>query len=440
MLRYLVGKLLGAITAFVAINSIFLHLKFQIFGGNRRKTAKRLPKLCKRRRLCDLDDVKRIAKYSFIFHKSINHLDLSNCEYSSLKKSNFGDPCRMIFTEEGWRKTVSGRRLFYTLHLDIANGRERRLKPVEIPVMKRFDPFNEIIVRQYIYKFALTSFIFKAVRKSDKKVELLGKLMKLMKSLSFDFCLLPPTKLKYFMSILYNECEDSFTVKDFLTLFSFKKLMIYSKKTEILEYLMNHAQRSGYLSCILRNNDQQDFINLAFRNLNFIKVKIFFKFIDAPKFYEDEFIQLKRIFPLPNSDNPAVWPAPERPVLELPYSRRNFLVLQIVWTFQEVQRRGRRGAVDSLRLIWKSIPDSIITSEEFRSRFENILSLNYLTRVERFYHGVIGETPSDPEPRSLQHYCRTTIRAALSKNFQLPDGISRVGLPNRLQAYVRLEI
>ncbi|GBM41320.1 hypothetical protein AVEN_241480-1 [Araneus ventricosus] len=437
MLRYLVGKLLGAITAVVAINPTFLHLKFPIFGSKRRRTAKRLQKLCKRRLFSD--DVKRMAKHSFIFHKSINHLDLSNCEYSSLKKSNFGDPCRMIFTEEGWRKTVPGRRLFYTLHLDIANGRERHLKLVSFSFQRRFNRFNKVVVLDYIYLKALTSFIFITIRKSDKKVELLGKLLKVMKRVSVNFNHLSLMQLKYFMRILYNECEDSYTVKDFLTLFDFEKQLLHYWKPEMLEYLMNHAQRSGYLSSILRNDDQQDFINMFFRYFNFIKVQIFFKFIDAPKFCEYEFTELKRIFALPYTYNPVGWRTIVRPVLKLPYSRRNFLVVQVVWTYEELQGRGRRGAVDALRLIWRSIPDSIITSEEFRSRFENIFSLNHLTRVERFYQGVIGETPSGPEPRSLQHYCRTTIRAALSKNFQLPDGISRVGLPNRLQAYVRLE-
>ncbi|GBN07224.1 hypothetical protein AVEN_4332-1 [Araneus ventricosus] len=99
-------------------------------------------------------------------------------------------------------------------------------------------------------------------------------------------------------------------------------------------------------------------------------------------------------------------------------------MLHIIQTFDQFSWRDRRGGVDALCLVWRFIPVTIITWEEFIRRFENVLSLNHLTRIRSFYQGIIGETLSSPEPKPLEQNCRVAIRKTLSKNFQLPVEIS----------------
>ncbi|GBN06461.1 hypothetical protein AVEN_177220-1 [Araneus ventricosus] len=57
-----------------------------------------------------------------------------------------------------------------------------------------------------------------------------------------------------------------------------------------------------------------------------------------------------------------------------------------------------------------------------------------------FYSKAVGEYPEDVRPRTLKHLCRSTIRYQLWRSEQwLPEGIEQIGLPTRLQSYLKLE-
>ncbi|GFT43943.1 hypothetical protein NPIL_287071 [Nephila pilipes] len=44
-----------------------------------------------------------------------------------------------------------------------------------------------------------------------------------------------------------------------------------------------------------------------------------------------------------------------------------------------------------------------------------------------------------PDPRSLQHLCRCSLRQRLADNHQLPEGTQNIGLPTVLKEYIDLE-
>ncbi|KAF8770399.1 hypothetical protein HNY73_017937 [Argiope bruennichi] len=106
------------------------------------------------------------------------------------------------------------------------------------------------------------------------------------------------------------------------------------------------------------------------------------------------------------------------------------------------QRRLRNlsAASATLRLVWHSDPDIFLTLGELTETYEaGWLSPEVITDIYSFYCQAVGKVASTVEPRSLQHYCRTTIRRILYENNQwLPEGIGSIGIPLKLQSYLNL--
>ncbi|XP_035222897.1 uncharacterized protein LOC118195679 [Stegodyphus dumicola] len=95
-----------------------------------------------------------------------------------------------------------------------------------------------------------------------------------------------------------------------------------------------------------------------------------------------------------------------------------------------------------LRFIWRSIPDAYISYEEMRH-----VPLVLQGECDKCVEDIIEEIQKRdfenftaiPQPRSLMHYSRCTIRRALNCNLQLPQGIEQLGLHRRMQSYLKIE-
>ncbi|GBN38436.1 hypothetical protein AVEN_24326-1 [Araneus ventricosus] len=119
--------------------------------------------------------------------------------------------------------------------------------------------------------------------------------------------------------------------------------------------------------------------------------------------------------------------------------RRCALLLHLYWTFLN-KHRNPSAASESLRLVWNAVPDSFITCNEIAAEFV-CLGSEKIADLYDFYCKAVGEYPEDVRPRTLKHLCRSTIRYQLWRSEQwLPEGIERIGLPTRLQSYLKLEM
>ncbi|KAF8770365.1 hypothetical protein HNY73_017907 [Argiope bruennichi] len=98
-------------------------------------------------------------------------------------------------------------------------------------------------------------------------------------------------------------------------------------------------------------------------------------------------------------------------------------------------------AGEALTLLWRSIPDVLLSKNEIES-FSRKRFCRSILSVEKFlrsYEKIVGVIPSTTTPRSLTHYSRLIIRKAMALNLQLPDGISKLDIPLNLKSFLNLE-
>ncbi|GBO36327.1 hypothetical protein AVEN_181267-1 [Araneus ventricosus] len=119
--------------------------------------------------------------------------------------------------------------------------------------------------------------------------------------------------------------------------------------------------------------------------------------------------------------------------------QRQTLLLQVFWIYL-IKSKNPQEATAFLRLIWNSVPDSLLSLREIKEAFEEGFSSAETTDIYNFYSKAVGELHPDVVPRKLKHYSRTIIRRRLSQNGHwLPDGIKEIDLPKKLQSYLNLE-
>ncbi|XP_035219662.1 uncharacterized protein LOC118192759 [Stegodyphus dumicola] len=96
--------------------------------------------------------------------------------------------------------------------------------------------------------------------------------------------------------------------------------------------------------------------------------------------------------------------------------------------------------LNSLCLIWRSVPDTFLSYEEMKSFLLRHVDTKAVEQIcnelqNREYHSF----NMIHQPRTLSHYSRCVLRDTLMCNSQLPEGIEQLPLPKRLQSYLRLE-
>ncbi|GBN54618.1 hypothetical protein AVEN_147236-1 [Araneus ventricosus] len=120
--------------------------------------------------------------------------------------------------------------------------------------------------------------------------------------------------------------------------------------------------------------------------------------------------------------------------------RRYQLMLQILLIFV-IRDMDPSVAKNILRLIWASIPDSIIIFPEIENALKNDLSLEEIKDIYNFYIEAVSiEAPKLSKPRTLKQLCRTMIRSRLCKNdLWLPSAINKLYIPLTLKGFLNLD-
>lgn len=248
-----------------------------------------------------LHSMEMISKYSFIAHRSINHLDLSLREFSSLREKRkvlvrllfcSADPAyskKFVNTAEGCRKALKlERRWLYTLHLDLPNGRENDVLSLAAYSGQCWKPktfcFNELTVSDSVYKKSFRRFIEEALKKNGMEMNFVRRHVALMKRVlgvrMFEVNSLEDRILNF----LFATCTDSDIVIEFLPLLDLNSWLLTNPRLSVLEYLLHHAYRGRY---DLRLNDSQGaLVNECFFNSRFKYAELLLKYQNAPFYYD----------------------------------------------------------------------------------------------------------------------------------------------------------
>lgn len=135
---------------------------------------------------------------------------------------------------------------------------------------------------------------------------------------------------------------------------------------------------------------------------------------------------------------------------------RNSLVLEVflfLAAFYEPSR-SQGDLAKCFRLAWDARKEPYVSKQELLNAFEDymkvrdetqlwntleVLRFRFLRRVYDFKALLPDCQPLVPQPRSLQHLCRCTVREVLNNNLELPHGVGKLPIPNKMKSYILLK-
>ncbi|GFY43172.1 SOCS box domain-containing protein [Trichonephila inaurata madagascariensis] len=98
------------------------------------------------------------------------------------------------------------------------------------------------------------------------------------------------------------------------------------------------------------------------------------------------------------------------------------------------------SASESVRLIWSSVPDSLISLNELNQYYGAVMDFEVIKSIFEFYSGAVEIKPSYCQPRSLMHLSKCTVRSVMEMNGQLcPKNIENIFIPRELRTYLKLQ-
>ncbi|GBN92646.1 hypothetical protein AVEN_203814-1 [Araneus ventricosus] len=385
-----------------------------------------------------------VVQHSFIVQNSISHLDLDVSPSYRLRTYYFGSyfkysPYSMINTEEKCHKFHSrSRSLLYKYNLDLPKAREWSLKNESLP--KNIEEYTDlpclarIGISADFYIKILRNFIDHACIYADLNEKALKWVMKIDELKYYKSLEMPPNVLKHFVDSMHVEFADSEFVEKCLTKLDFTSLLRHNEKPGIVGNLLHLVHRKG--GRLEHEMWRCDFADRCFSHPSFMYVGEVLKFLDAPHLcgrfvdlFQSEISAIRCCFPVRLFFRNLRWRS----------ERRCVLLLHLYWTYLN-KSRNPSAASESLRLVWNAVHDSFITCNEISAEFV-CFSSEVIPDIYDFYSKAVGECPEDVRPRTLKHLCRSTIRYQLWRSEQwLPEGIEQIGLPSRLQSYLKLEM
>ncbi|GBL77350.1 hypothetical protein AVEN_41773-1 [Araneus ventricosus] len=396
----------------------------------------------------EIVDARNIVQCSFLLHKSITYLDLNLSEYGHYRLGRYiimgGGHRRLtwrnfINTEDSCRKVlIPARRLLYTLHLDIPQGREFNLR--NGPITRHYDYNSESIhvdirIKDIFFHSLFFSILECAFVNGSDKLKLIRWLLDFAPP---ELANLPNRILNHFLTEMHLECTDSIFVNKCLKKFHLIGSICRQEQPKILEYLLYHANKSAY-STKKCPSSKPSFIDMCISSLYLLNIGPYLKYRNEACFSTSAYTHFKRYLYL-RKENLT------RQVLEKAEGwmskKRNHRLLQILMLFYH-NYPDRSVPPEVLRLIWNSIPDAFITLEEIRNAYDGVLSDTEMGNIYNYYTAAIGETSQRQgnTPRSLLHYSRVSVRRILFKNKHwLPDGISQLCIPKCLHSFLNLEM
>ncbi|XP_035222606.1 uncharacterized protein LOC118195408 [Stegodyphus dumicola] len=247
------------------------------------------------------------------------------------------------------------------------------------------------------------------------------------------------------MKILFeNLCTDSKLVAGFFHTMCIRGLTIrlralFTYEAKVLDYILEHLTREKYdilhIFDILNRKNSSEIRSNPEHLLVLLKYGLKFKFEPNPL----ALIMFNQFYP--SRYQREIWITHR--VLETrrtDLKAREAAIIEVLVNFLNYSVPHFAVYLECLRYIWRSVPDAFISYEEMRNLLcRNANATNLENRCEELQKCEFESFESILQPRSLLHYSRCVIRQALICNSQLPGGISLLGLPKRLQAYLRLE-
>ncbi|GBM28291.1 hypothetical protein AVEN_233167-1 [Araneus ventricosus] len=394
-----------------------------------------------------VNDTKDVVKYSFVLHKSVDHLDLNLCEYSSFKRKTLMTKRvwdnqvfvenNFVCTEESCRKNLSrNRRLLYKLHLDVSEELESSLRNGSRSKYDRYHScgilLNEVSLSEGYHERLLNQIITDLLRKTRQRVKLIRNILKIMKFIALP--VMHVSEINRCFKILRSNFADTKTVQEFSANVCLNDWKVYHLTAENVDFLLHHADRTIYNKEIYHLC--RDWVNNDVPLYDFEYAAPLLKYYDSPKFCETAYNFAKR---LARSKSNVSYAALETPVRKGWITKeRNLLMLQIFQVFF-CDEPFRTSGSEALRLVWRSIPDAFITFDELNLTYGRIYGESNIEDIHEFYEDIIEEKVRCNQPRKLKDYCRTTIRKTLCDNAKLPEGINQLGLAPLVQSFLKLE-
>ncbi|GBM36220.1 hypothetical protein AVEN_97584-1 [Araneus ventricosus] len=364
-----------------------------------------------------IESARDVVSCSFIVQRSLTPLDLNACEYMLMRRS--------VFTEEGYRKMCQPSRWsLYTLHLDLPRDMERSLR-IAVPYeSNRYRTFHLGVasVSEWVYNRDLAPVIVNDIKLANNKMEKLRRYLNVMKLLKLDRHRITSNFIfDSIIHVLFPDCLDSNLVVEFAVTFSFYSWIFYRESPDIVGYVLEHARRIRYNiwasleypinACIIFHTTGNIGKLLEYGTVLRTKCCVYMEML--------EFLEVRRIV--------------RRSISE----RRIFLLIQLLYVFTY-----NRTSWAELRCIWRSIPDPYLSGKEIYFAFGRVVTSTYFYDLIEYYNSAIVEEYIQIEnaaPRSLRHLSRVAVRNILSSNFQLPHGISQLGLGHILESFLKLE-
>ncbi|GIY63013.1 SOCS box domain-containing protein [Caerostris extrusa] len=333
----------------------------------------------------------------------------------------------------------------------------RNLSQVEghWPYIKSFCIYPSNVVLLF-YKNLFIDMITSAIGQTDQIVNVIRKLFK-----PLQFILKPFKRnngsqyyqyhfIDLLLPTLYKESLDSNVIKDFLCTFDFEWFITMNQNPEMEEYIFHRAHEDNiYLwrkisdinlwvaQCIISPHIERLNLFLKYHNTLEFEVKHYEKIMAT--------LVTDMSFPL---NKLSIHSTGEKSTL----SRRRYLLSLLVFHCYILARDptniNAEEAQNILKLIWNSIPDPYLSSEELDETYESLkiffnehLFTKNIPEILEFYHETVSESGEYQEPRSLQHLCRIQVRERLSHNFQLPKGLEELkNMPSKVKSYLQLEL
>ncbi|GFQ66335.1 SOCS box domain-containing protein [Trichonephila clavata] len=359
-----------------------------------------------------------VVRYSFIAHKSVTYLDLSVGEYGKLEKQ--------CFTKDAYKNEVlSSRYVLYSYHLDVSRKLDDNISKIHKtlydirPTFKCFFLKKVSVVDESVYKLVNydKSLAKIAVQKSNNKIR---TLMKLIEFFSVDFFY---ANFIPYLELIIKEGHSEL-VCQFLQISPhlMERIFVVPHNPALLDLVLYHTTRAN---CRIFN-EELDWSYLVFSE----NYECFYQLIKYGYILPGNFLcHLRDFFQYQTCQDLS------RNVL---FSHRRLSICLLTNLFLLWNKMAQR--IDLVKLLWQAIPDPFFTRFEINQAVNYFFYSGHREKFIRLYETNISGYLYKPIPRSLFHLCRCSIREHMGALFQLPHGIDKLTIPEKLKKYLRLNI
>ncbi|GFY41470.1 SOCS box domain-containing protein [Trichonephila inaurata madagascariensis] len=297
-------------------------------------------------------------------------------------------------------------------------------------LIKNF-PFFEKYFVENSHELFLLKFIRMSLQNSTRKYNIASTLVHNLKNVFHEH----QNRIFYvlkqdFSRILVPLCDDSNIICDMFFAFHFVAEDIIIEDRTNIDFYLQHSQVSKYIWF-----EEDSFVDACVYYKRPSSMETVLLYYNPSRFSERYFDHNYRVV-----TNMMCWFNNEllRPLdLGMLSTERYFLLIQMMKIFLQTPEPS---ATESVRLIWNSVPDSLISLNELNQYYGAIMDSEVLEAIFEFYSEAVGSKPSYCQPRALKHLSKCTVRSVMEMNGQLcPKNIEKLFIPRELRTYLKLQ-